>query len=154
MTKSIDHIAEDTQKYSAGITDVMKTSNESFDGLSQITDRIFMSLAKLDHVIWKVNTYLSVSKREPAFKFVDHKNCRLGKWYTEGFGKRYFSKTPSYSKLDRPHSLVHNGTHGIFEVIQKEGKLDYNNLLKSFKQMENASSEVFNLLDDILHESD
>ncbi|MEA3553424.1 MAG: CZB domain-containing protein [Campylobacterota bacterium] len=113
-----------------------------------------MSLAKLDHVIWKVNTYLSVAKREPAFKFVDHKNCRLGKWYSEGLGKRYFSETPSYSQLDRPHSIVHNGTHHVFETISKDGDLDYGTLLKSFKEMEDASGDVFKLLDKILHERD
>ncbi|WP_186775889.1 methyl-accepting chemotaxis protein [Rubripirellula tenax] len=44
-------------------------------------DTVFMSLAKLDHVIWKVNTYLSVIDGQPAFDFVDHHHCRLRKWY-------------------------------------------------------------------------
>jgi hypothetical protein len=58
-----------------------------FEDISINTVNVFMSLAKLDHVLWKVNTYLSVSKGEPAFDFVDHHNCRLGKWYYEGEGK-------------------------------------------------------------------
>ena len=154
MTKDIDLISEDTKSYSTDINDVMSTSKDAFEGLGHITDRVFMSLAKLDHVIWKVNTYLSVAKREPAFKFVDHKNCRLGKWYSEGLGKRYFSGTPSYSQLDRPHSIVHNGTHHVFETISKDGELDYGTLIKSFKEMEDASGDVFKLLDKILHERD
>jgi methyl-accepting chemotaxis protein len=154
MTKSIDSISNDTSTYSNDMSNVMKDSKESFDGLSHITDRVFMSLAKLDHVIWKVNTYLSVSQRKPAFSFVDHKNCRLGKWYNEGLGKRYFSNTPSYSRLDHPHSIVHNGTHHVFDVIEKEGPLDYDRLLSSFKEMENASKDVFTLLDQMLHERD
>jgi methyl-accepting chemotaxis protein len=152
MTKSIDGISVDTESYSNDMSGVMAESKSSFDGLSHITDRVFMSLAKLDHVIWKVNTYLSVAHREPAFKFVDHKNCRLGKWYNDGFGKRYFSKTPSYSKLDRPHAIVHNGTHHVFDVIEAEGELDYDKLLGSFKEMEDASKDVFSLLDQILAE--
>ena len=154
MTKSIDLISTDTKNYSSNINSVMETSKGTFEGLEHITDRIFMSLAKLDHVIWKVNTYLSVAKREPAFKFVDHKNCRLGKWYSEGLGKKYFSHTPSYSKLDKPHSIVHNGTHHVFETISKSGKIDYDKLIKSFEEMENASGDVFKLLDKILHECD
>lgn len=153
MTKSIDEISNDTTIYSSSISDVMKNSKDAFDDLGGITDRIFMSLAKLDHVIWKVNTYLSVANQEPAFAFVDHKNCRLGKWYNEGLGKRYFSGTPSYSKLDRPHSIVHNGTHHVFDEIVKD-KLDYDALLASFKEMEEASDDVFSLLDQILHERD
>ena len=154
MTKSIDLISTDTKNYSSNINSVMETSKGTFEGLEHITDRIFMSLAKLDHVIWKVNTYLSVAKRDPAFKFVDHKNCRLGKWYSEGLGKKYFSHTPSYSKLDKPHSIVHNGTHHVFETISKSGKIDYDKLIKSFEEMENASGDVFKLLDKILHECD
>ena len=154
MTKSIDLISTDTQSYSTNINSVMDTSKDTFAGLGHITDRVFMSLAKLDHVIWKVNTYLSVAKREPAFKFVDHKNCRLGKWYSEGLGKRYFSNTPSYSQLDRPHSVVHNGTHHVFDTIEKDGDLDYDALINSFKEMEDASGDVFKLLDKILHERD
>jgi methyl-accepting chemotaxis protein len=153
MTKSIDEISNDTVNYSTNINNVMNTSKETFAGLTHITDRVFMSLAKLDHVIWKVNTYLSVANREPAFKFVDHRNCRLGKWYSEGLGKKYFSGTPSYSKLDNPHSIVHNGTHHVFEAIAKED-LDYNELLDSFKEMEDASKDVFTLLDKMLHERD
>lgn len=151
MTKSIHHISDETTSYSHDISDVMNTSKSTFDGLEHITDRIFMSLAKLDHVIWKVNTYLSVAHKKPAFAFVDHKNCRLGKWHQEGLGKRYFSKTPSYSKLDHPHAIVHNGTHHVFDEIEKEN-LDYDSLLKAFGEMENASSDVFNLLDQMLQE--
>jgi methyl-accepting chemotaxis protein len=151
MTKAIDTISNNTVNYSANIDEVMVISKETFSGLGHITDRIFMSLAKLDHVIWKVNTYLSVANKEPAFAFVDHKNCRLGKWYNEGLGKRYFANTPSYSKLDTPHSRVHNGTHHVFDEIKNE-KLNYEKLLNSFKEMEDASDEVFSLLDKILHE--
>ncbi len=151
MTKSIDNIANDTNTYSSNINEVMVTSKETFSGIGHITDRVFMSLAKLDHVIWKVNTYLSVANKEPAFAFVDHKNCRLGKWYSEGLGKKYFASTPSYSKLDIPHSKVHNGTHHVFDEIGKD-TLDYDALLESFKEMEGASDEVFTLLDQMLHE--
>jgi hypothetical protein len=113
-----------------------------------------MSLAKLDHIIWKVNTYLSVAKKEPAFKFVDHKNCRLGKWYNEGAGKRYFSKTSSYPKLDLPHSRVHNSTNKVFESISNPNNINYQKAYQTFKEMQTASQNVFMILDNILHEKD
>ena len=110
-----------------------------------------MSLAKLDHVIWKVNTYLSVSHKKPAFGFVDHKSCRLGKWYNEGLGKKFFSSTPSYGKLDLPHSKVHNATHHVFDAIKNE-EVNYDYAIKALLEMEQASKDVFKLLDQILHE--
>ncbi len=59
---------------------------DAFSNISSVTDHVFMSLAKLDHVLWKVNTYLSAVTQKEQFKFVNHHNCRLGKWYYEGDG--------------------------------------------------------------------
>ena len=151
ITKAINGISKNTTEYSGEMAQVMNTSKESFTGLEHITDRVFMSLAKLDHIIWKVNTYLSVAQQKPAFAFVDHKNCRLGKWYNEGLGKKVFSTTPSYHKLDTPHSIVHNGTHRVFESIEGE-TIDYKMAISAFQEMESASKDVFKLLDTILHE--
>ena len=153
ITSSIEQIAQKTDTYSKAIQTVMNKSNSSFSNLSHITDRVFMSLAKLDHVIWKVNTYLSVAQKEPAFEFVNHKNCRLGKWYNEGLGKKYFSATPSYNKLDMPHSKVHNATHKVFDSIDSHN-VDFQSAIGALNEMEHASYEVFKLLDTILHERD
>ncbi len=151
ITKAINQIFETTTAYSQEVGSAMTVTTHAFDRLNHITDRVFMSLAKLDHVIWKVNTYLSVSHKEPAFTFVDHKNCRLGKWYNEGLGKKYFSNTPSYNKLDLPHSKVHNATHHVFDAINN-GNVDYDMAVKALIEMESASKDVFKLLDNILHE--
>jgi len=116
-------------------------------------DRIFMTLAKLDHVIWKINTYLSAITQEERFKFVSHENCRLGKWYEEGEGATYFKHTPSYKLLKPPHAIVHNATHKVFDIM-KDNELDFENLIPVLKEMENGSDQVFELLDKILHEKD
>jgi len=114
-----------------------------------------MALVKLDHVIWKVNTYLSVAHKKEEFSFVDHKNCRLGKWYNEGIGKRYFANTPSYSQLDRPHSVVHNGTYKVFDAIKEESvSIDYEMAIDALSEMETASNSVFEILDRMLKERD
>ncbi|WP_234697201.1 CZB domain-containing protein [Nitrosophilus alvini] len=112
-----------------------------------------MSLAKLDHVIWKVNTYISIAKKEEAFKFVDHHNCRLGKWYYEGEGKEFFSDAPSFSALEIPHATVHNGTKKIFDLIHQD-KTSFEELLDALEEMEDGSKKVFEILDKILAEKD
>jgi methyl-accepting chemotaxis protein len=125
----------------------------AFNHITYTTDRIFMSLAKLDHVLWKVNTYYSAITKEKQFAFVDHKNCRLGKWYYEGEGKQNFSKTPHYKNLEAPHAIVHNGTHKVFDLMV-EDKVDINKLHEAFKEMEEGSDMIFTILDDILHDKD
>jgi len=152
IIKSIEKITKFIDIYNKDIDKVINDSSNAINELDGITDGVFMSLAKLDHIIWKVNTYLSVAKKEPSFKFVDHRNCRLGKWYTEGLGKEYFSKTKSYSSIEIPHSIVHNNTQHIFKLLEKDEELNYKRLKEYFTDMEEASSNLFELLDKTLEE--
>ena len=123
----------------------------TFSHISFSNDRVFMSLAKLDHILWKVNTYYSALTKEEQFKFVDHHNCRLGKWYYEGDGKENFSNCQNYPRLEMPHATVHNGTHKIFDLMVEEN-VDMKALIAAFEEMENGSDNVFKTLDAILHD--
>lgn len=125
---------------------------ETFGSTAHTANRIFMSLAKLDHVIWKVNTYLSAVTRQEQFTFVDHHNCRLGKWYYEGEGDTFFKKTPSYPSLETPHSVVHNTTHKIFDLMKIE-TVGSEQMVRAFEEMEHASNGVFTTLDNMLQEN-
>jgi len=137
------HIVQDC------ITHDSADMRSSFEGIGFTNDRVFMSLAKLDHILWKVNTYYSAVTQEEQFKFVDHHNCRLGKWYYEGDGKENFSKTSHYSKLESPHATVHNGTHKVFDLMIGD---NVSSLVKAFQEMEKGSDAVFSTLDEILHD--
>jgi len=125
----------------------------AFKAIGFSNDRIFMSLAKLDHILWKVNTYSSAVTQKEQFTFVDHNNCRLGKWYNSGEGKESFSNTSHYKSLENPHSIVHNATHKVFDII-KSNPIDESALLDAFEEMESASHDVFSILDKILHDKD
>lgn len=124
---------------------------DTFGSTGHTAEAVFMSLAKLDHVIWKVNTYLSALTQKEEFKFVDHHNCRLGKWYYEGEGNQYFKRTPSYNSLESPHSVVHNSTHKIFDFMQSD-KITSKRMVQAFEEMEHASDGVFTVLDKMLEE--
>jgi len=167
MKQDVDSMSEQFSEIQTGIIDsndlIMRIngclthdSNEmkdSFKSIGFTNDRVFMSLAKLDHILWKVNTYYSAATKKEQFKFVSHHNCRLGKWYYEGDGKETFSKTSHYAKLEAPHATVHNGTHKVFELMVKD-EIDIDAIMKAFKEMEKGSDEVFSTLDQILHDKD
>ncbi len=148
LVDGVSHIDESVTGFKERLNHIYSGVKSSFSDVSVMADSVFMSLAKLDHIIWKVNTYLSINKREPAFQFVDHHNCRLGKWYYEGDGKQFFSRSRFYTALERPHAGVHNGTHEVFDIISRQ-PLDYNALLQVLREMEQSSSGVFSGLDDI-----
>lgn len=125
--------------------------HETFGHTEHTAEKVFMSLAKLDHVLWKVNTYLSAITRKEQFTFVDHRNCRLGKWYHEGEGAEYFKNTPSYGTLEAPHATVHNATRKIFDLLKTE-TIGSEALVQVFEEMEHSSDGVFSTLDQMLHE--
>lgn len=144
----VEHVVGKMANFEANMYKVDEQVKEHFKDIDLITDMVFMSLAKSDHLLWKINTYLSINKQKPVFDFVDHHNCRLGKWYFEGEGKEYFSHSSHYKDLDTPHSIVHNSTRDIFEII-KHKKIDYQKLMQTVKIMEEASENVFNILTQI-----
>ena len=125
--------------------------SETLEFNEHTNDCIFMTLAKIDHVIWKVNTYLSGITQKEQFSFVSHHDCRLGQWYEKGDGFEFFKDRPSYRRLETPHAVVHNATHKIFDAIKDE-KLNFDKLMVGYKEMEKGSDEVFTILDQILNE--
>jgi len=151
-----EHVGESNELISSLNTNLHDSTahmKESFHDMEFSNDRIFMSLAKLDHILWKVNTYYSAITKTEQFKFVDHHNCRLGKWYYEGDGAENFSKTSSYRSLEAPHAVVHNGTHKVFDLMIAE-HVDTKALIAAFEEMEQGSVSVFKTLDSILHDKD
>lgn len=146
-----DKIQDTLKEFNTQIIETSDKNGHAIEGTKMTNDRIFVSLAKLDHVIWKINTYLSIIKKEPALKFVDHHSCRLGKWYEVGDGKTNFSQTPSYRLLEGPHAVVHNGTKGILDQIVA-GEYNLTKFIEAAEEMEKGSLGVFQALDQILVE--
>ncbi len=152
LTGNIENAANEMANFENHMNEIDEKIKSYFKDINLTSDMIFMSLAKVDHMIWKINTYLSINNREPDFQFVDHHKCRLGKWYYEGEGKKYFSHSSHYDALEKPHSIVHNGTKDIFELI-KEENIDYEKLMQAVKLMEDSSQEVFNILSEIAQDA-
>jgi len=151
MEKSVD---ESNQLISLINNNIAKNRENLHDSVAEIAfsnERVFISLAKLDHILWKVNTYYSAITKKEQFTFVDHHSCRLGKWYYEGDGKEHFSSSLYYKDLEAPHTIVHNGTKKVFNLIA-ENEFDAKSLISAFKEMEDGSEKIFEILDKILND--
>ncbi len=156
IDETISNIHDSTASYDGEIKNVYNLTKNSLKALANLTDNVFMNLAKVDHIVWKINTYKSIYIKKPAFTFVDHHNCRLGKWYLEGEGKKYFSHLSSYIKLEKPHSVIHNSTHKIFDILRnydENSSFYFQRLKNELTFMEDASKEVFEILNDILKDA-
>lgn len=145
------HTLESIGSFNDGIDATFKKTDEATEHLEKSNQRTFMGLAKLDHVIWKTNTYLSVLREVPVFNFVSHHNCRLGKWYYEGDGARKFGKTPSYRGIEGPHAMVHDGTQKVFNLLD-DVQGNFPAICIAMREMEDGSKGVFAGLDRSLDE--
>ncbi len=152
LITNIKDVVDNMATFEDHMNDIDNQVTDHFHGINTMTDMVFMSLAKSDHLLWKINTYLSINHREPTFDFVDHHNCRLGKWYYEGEGKEIFSHSSHYKALEEPHSIVHNTTKTIFDIIKQES-VDYSQLMQALQSMEESSQAVFDSLSEIAQDA-
>ena len=143
-TESMEH----TESFKSEF-EVLAQSSATIKGDSQnIKTKIFISLAKIDHILFKVKGYQGIFQGGIE-EMVDHKNCRLGKWYA-GIGKENFGRTNAYTKLDIPHAQVHDGMNKALACTNGDAcKENTQTVISHVAQVEKASEEVFVLLDEM-----
>lgn len=115
----------------------------------------FVTLAKIDHVVFKSNIFSAIFQGRTKGTFTNHHNCRLGKWYETGKGKEMFSHLPSFKMLEKPHELVHAKAHANLVFIEDSDRVVENKevIIQNFKDMEDASDELLMIIDKLLFES-
>jgi len=116
-----------------------------------ISNEMFINLAKLDHIVFKLSGYDSVFKNDANFRFSNHTECRFGKWYANE-GKKIFMHTPSYSKIDLYHKNVHDNVRDIPKYIKNGALENADKIIEAFKDTESNSKRLFDVLNSIKHE--
>lgn len=147
VTASVENFKETMQGVAINTKDMSNVVND-------MENQVFIVLAKIDHIIYKSNTYNEVAEGETKATFSNQKECRLGKWY-ETAGKEHFGKTSSYAKMDAPHTIVHQKAVDSMSFFNGEDKRveHESEIVQNLKDMENASLELFRLLDQMRKES-
>ncbi len=120
----------------------------------RIQNRLYTTLVKVDHILFKSNAYSSILSQNKKAEFPDHFNCRLGKWY-QSTGAERFGKTPSFKAMDSSHAVVHNSVFKNMVFVNDGTVLKYDHpkqIVQNFTVMEEASSKLFHELDAMLDE--
>ncbi|EDZ62814.1 methyl-accepting chemotaxis protein, nitrate/nitrite sensing [Sulfurimonas gotlandica GD1] len=117
----------------------------------KISNEMFVNLAKLDHIVFKLGGYESVFKNNKEHTFSQHTTCRFGKWYT-GEGKDVFSGTASYSKIDVPHKAVHESVRNVPALIGGGLVENAEKIIEAFTSAEKNSKQLFDHLDNMVDE--
>jgi hypothetical protein len=141
------------EELAAKINSFEKNSARNKYEVEYISDKIFTSLAKIDHVIYKHNVYALIFGEENTFASTTHKECRLGQWYSSGIGKENFANMPSYPKLDRPHAIVHEQANLLAKECAGDKVLCSKEIIEErIHKIEEASHEVFKYLDELVEQ--
>lgn len=113
--------------------------------------RTMLQLVKTDHIFWKSRIYnmlLGYKKITPE-QVMSHHDCNLGKWYEQEKTRNEFGQLEAYRMLDKPHRLVHENALAAVKAYLEQ---DYKKVEMHLTQIEEASLEVINCIDQILAE--
>jgi len=154
----ISNIAQESStvinEFEATFKDLNHLATEASTSAVNIQNRLFTTLVKVDHILFKSNAYSAVLNDDKTREFPDHHNCRMGKWYS-GIGQERFGQTKAFKEMEKPHAVVHDMTLKNMEYVHNDSviKLDHpQKITQNFAVMEDASATLFEKLDQMLSE--
>ncbi len=121
------------------------------DGMQRIirvtTTNSFLNTVKLDHAVWKNQVYGLIERQHWHQGVNSHGECRLGKWYYEGYGSKKYSDLNSFRALEQPHKTVHDAGRNALEAGASGNPKA---MLSHLERMELASMQVSQGIDHLL----
>lgn len=158
MTGIASHAQSNINEFEGVLGNFASTATNAASLSDYVNSSLFATLVKVDHIIFKNLTYSTIINEdsEKASKLTGHHDCRMGKWYYEGNGKKYFSHTAAYKKMEAPHAAVHVAALDTITCVINHDCLAEKNkdkVIKNMSSMEQNSRELFTLLDDMVREA-
>ena len=147
-----DRIMKEGETASKGMQDILVLSGNMEKAVSESSRSTFLELAKFDHLIFKFEIYsiLMGFVDKKTEDIVPHTQCRLGKWYYEGEGKRNFSRLSAFQDLDAPHREVHEAAIESVRLYRSGNSPEERLRLESeVERMEKASLKVIQILENL-----
>ena len=144
-TENVGTLYESIKQFST-TSDAVLTSSRCMQNIN------FIILAKIDHILFKADALSHVRKGKTK-EFEDHHSCMLGKWYQED-GKALYGNSSSYSELYRHHEAIHSAVIDTFKILKESDSMsNKETIINNFTSMENASDELFRLMDKMLDDT-
>ncbi len=142
---------EKLDEFNSSLYSLVESSHEIQDANISISHELFVNLAKIDHIVYKLSGYETVFKNKVNHHFSSHTECRFGKWYS-GDGKAVFASTSAYKEVDRPHKEVHENIREVPQYVNSGAVENADKIIKLFERTEKSSKELFDVLDVMLKE--
>ncbi|MDD5157753.1 methyl-accepting chemotaxis protein [Sulfurimonas sp.] len=155
---NISNIAEESNdvihEFKKTFEELNSFANKSSELASKIDTKLFTTLVKVDHIIFKSFAYHALLSSDVSKTFADHRNCRMGKWYL-GVGKEKFGHMKVFQEMDSSHEIVHESVFKNKVFIDNNSAYRPENttaIYDNFSNMEEASGKLFRQLDQIVDE--
>jgi methyl-accepting chemotaxis protein len=154
MTSLAEESSSSVENFNVTMGELNNDAKAMADVVEDMENTVFVTLAKIDHIIFKANAYDTIVDADTTKTFSTHTDCRLGKWY-EHTGKERFGNTNAYKTAMAPHKAVHDMVHKNLEYIKgSDRRVENENIITdNFKTMESSSDKLFSLLDDMTKET-
>ena len=127
-------------------------AQESESNATLINNLFLISVAKIDHIVYKSNAYQALLTDNKDVILKDHLSCRFGKWYLNE-GKAKFGTNQAFQNIEKPHKMLHNCVLLNVNYIESGTVFDTQNtesIIENFKDMELAGEELFTLLGEMI----
>ncbi len=154
MTSLADEASSSVEEFNTTMSSLNTDATEMADIVNDMENKVFVVLAKIDHIIYKANAYDVIVVADKSKSFSSHTECRLGKWYSD-IGKERFGDTNAYKLALTPHKAVHENVLNSINFFKNEDRRIENEetIIENLKAMEANSDELFIILNDMLIES-
>ncbi|MEA2100714.1 MAG: methyl-accepting chemotaxis protein, partial [Campylobacterota bacterium] len=156
MKTTVEASSDKINDFEGTLIQLSENSTKIVDYSYGMENSIFVVLAKIDHILYKSRAYNSMISLKKVLSTYNTHECSLGIWY-DNEGKERFNNTQSYSKITTPHKVVHDNANTNLKYLEDnadKNTLDNaNEIITNFEKMEDASLELFRLMDNMLQES-
>ena len=112
--------------------------------------RMFMDLAKLSHLVYKLNTTEAVVEEKPI-PTINDKDCEFGKWLRNENTIKKLGCYPEYKEIkDNIHKKIHNTTNNILEcTVDKSCLKRKDEIIQKAKTVEELSQKLSQILEEL-----
>ena len=143
-TQSVETLYSSLQQFNTTSESVLASSRF-------MKNKNFIVLAKIDHILFKADALSHIEKGVHK-EFADHHSCRFGQWY-ESDDATLFAHAKSFQAINEPHKRVHEKVINSFKLLEGTLTTEREKEIKeNFIAMEEASEELFTLMDMMLDE--
>nr|WP_295008670.1 methyl-accepting chemotaxis protein [Sulfurimonas sp.] len=156
-----DDISEIAQKSSDVVNEFEQTfsqlnisAEQSAQRSKKIESRLMVTSMKVELALFKTDAYASIFDSKESYVYEDHSSCNLSKWYV-GERARYFGHTNAYRAIGPVHKKVHSSVANNLPYIKNNSIFkseSVDKIVQNFKEMEDASGELFKQLDNMVKE--